>query len=548
MNKLILFLLGASIASCAPANEPTSPTYGEVFFSNTSWNKEWSDLSRFSSDAAVMDPSWQFLGMDSISGIDREYPENLISGEPVLLPHRLDAPNHSLWYRAQIELPPGLLGIRADDGAQLWVNGKRLHRSDLGEFFEITTAGAKELLIRVVNNAMAGGLHSVYWMERQDFESWKERTEDRQDSLLLVRKRELLQSQSLSNANLDEYPILFSSPVMLLGTDGIHYVRWISEKAGECFLQFPDGSREAISSLDGVFTYEIDQDTLSFDLVQEKTFHGKYTFAKPSLSDHVKLAVWGDSQGGWETFEELSKLIGRQQVDYSIGLGDLVNDGSETWAYERFLEAAAQMKTVQIPVPGNHDYDGYYDDLAPTLLRSRVFREEELTYGVNYLGPVALMRLDPNGFFPVSLPEKSAQLNWFLEVIESEKWRNSAWKILAIHQPPYSQGWPGYHGEISIRKLLEPYFHRGLIDVVMAGHTHDYERLSQGFSGSQVQFFIFGGAGGGLEPVSEDSPFPQMDQLIKKHHVGLMDLDETSLSLKVLDQSGGTLDSLFLRK
>ncbi|MFQ5948135.1 MAG: metallophosphoesterase, partial [Acidimicrobiia bacterium] len=48
------------------------------------------------------------------------------------------------------------------------------------------------------------------------------------------------------------------------------------------------------------------------------------------------------------------------------------------------------------------------------------------------------------------------------------------WKIVAMHHPPYSAG---YHGsDIDIRRAFSPIFERYHVQLVLAGHDHDYQR------------------------------------------------------------------------
>ncbi|WP_373397475.1 metallophosphoesterase family protein [Algoriphagus halophilus] len=101
---------------------------------------------------------------------------------------------------------------------------------------------------------------------------------------------------------------------------------------------------------------------------QGNSLFGPYEFQKPKAGDSVKLAIWADSQGGWDTFQEIAQGIESHKPDLSIGAGDLVNNGSEPWAFPRFLQELSWMKTAQLLVPGNHDYDGFYEDLEPRLL------------------------------------------------------------------------------------------------------------------------------------------------------------------------------------
>jgi hypothetical protein len=81
-----------------------------------------------------------------------------------------------------------------------------------------------------------------------------------------------------------------------------------------------------------------------------------------------------------------------------------------------------------------------------------------------------------------------------------------------------------------------------LIDFVIAGHTHDYERLTLNFSGNSVHFLIVGGAGGGLEPKDKSSDYPKMDRVIKEHHFGILDLGKDSFNLRVFNLEGEIID------
>jgi predicted phosphodiesterase len=286
---------------------------------------------------------------------------------------------------------------------------------------------------------------------------------------------------------------------------------------------------------------------LNFRISQEKSQFGSFNFSAPLPAEKVKLAVWADSQGGWKTFAQLVKLINSHQPDLSIGVGDLVSDGSEELAYPRLLSHVSGLSFPQLLIPGNHDYDGFYEDLNPQFFKKYIYGKDAKTFGLQLFGPVGLISLDPNENFPVEIKDASSQADWFHKTMLSEEWKSSPWKIIMLHQPPYSQGWPGYHGEKSIREFLEPYFHAGLIDLVISGHTHDYERLTREFSGNPVTFLIVGGAGGGLEPEGEDSDFPVMDRLIKKNHFGMIQADSVRLELEVFGLKGEKLDSLILR-
>ncbi len=559
MKKRIFgFFLGVALWSCTEMNtENASPTFREAFFA------EENPISMFFKEGwpegmVNLNSEWIFLGKDSIPGIERDLPV-IKQGEKVDLPHRISFPNHSFWYQKEVHLEKGFLLIDGDDGVQLWFDGKRIPRASVGEFFPVPSGKNIQLSIRVVNNAMAGGLRKVHWISENALNEWIGGKKQLRDSILVERKVELLSEESwkekLEQFNwlekereLEEFPILLTDPILMLGTDQTWFLRWVSEKGGIVKLRHSGGEELELSADDGVFTFPMKEDSISFSLWQEKSFQGNFEFSKPKIGKSIKLALWGDSQGGWTTFHQLAKLIGETKVDLSIGAGDLVNNGSEEFVYPRFLQKLSLMKTAQLPVPGNHDYDGYYEELDPVSLRTYVFRGEESRYGFQQLGPLAILTLDPNENFPVSIPEKTMQREMLEKVLDSESWKNNPWKMVVLHQPPYSQGWQGYHGEHSIRELLEPYFHQGKIDVVVGGHTHDYERLTKEFSGNQVHFLILGGAGGGLESEGKDSEFPKMDKIIKKNHVGIVDVRAEDFKLQILGISGEILDEVRFRK
>ena len=561
MKGVVFLVWGILIlSSCENKSiKNASPTYGEAFFSNEHLSKVLLG-NQFPKDGLrLIDKNWELLSIDSLPGIDRDLPE-FEKGEKITLPHRVSLPNHSFWYRTFLDLKEGYLIIDSDDGAQLWIDGKRIRREKELEFFKVDGKANAELIIRGINNAMAGGLRKVYWIGKSDVDRWRATHSALKDSLIFKSKIHSLQNIELQDEinflsiqeqqlKLRDYPILMSEPVLISSADGDYFVRWVSEKAGEANLIFEDGSVAKIHSQNEVFTFSLeDYSNHSFRISQEKSFFGPFEFSIPKSKESIRLAIWADSQGGWETFQTVSDRISFHQPDLSIGAGDLVNNGSETYAFSRFLQKLSTMNSPQLLVPGNHDYDGFYEDLQPQLLRKYIQRSFDKSYGILQIGAATIISLDPNLYFPVSIPEGSDQFNWFKEAMESEEWALSPWKIIVLHQPPYSQGWPGYQGEKSVLDLLEPYFHQGKIDLVIAGHTHDYERLTKDFSGNKVTFLIVGGAGGSLEPIGQESDSPKMDLLIKEHHFGILELDSTRFSWRVYGLDGQEFDSLLVNK
>lgn len=130
--------------------------------------------------------------------------------------------------------------------------------------------------------------------------------------------------------------------------------------------------------------------------------------------------------------------------------------------------------------------------------------------------------------------------------MESAAWKNARLRFLLIHQPPYSAGWPGYHGDSFIRELVDELAASARIDFVLSGHSHCYERLTKNYGEQQTHFLILGGAGGGLEPPKHNA-YPKMDTIIKAHHYGLFEVTDHQVELKIIGLEGTLLDQFIFQ-
>ncbi len=383
--------------------------------------------------------------------------------EKVNLPHRLTLPNSVFWYHKKVKTKSNtIIKINADDGVQVWVNHERIKPNKDGYFPFQTTNDSAEIIIRVLNNAVAGGLRSVEIFDGKDVNIQK-------------------------NINQTEIP---SSITPLMS--------------------------------------------------KEKNIHPE--------KEEVSFSFWGDSQGGWSTFSVFAQKMAGFDDDFSLGLGDLVADGSRNseWTSLRNAIEPLQKKMTLFFIPGNHDYDGYYDDLIPqNYLQHITGQKSGKTYYDFYVGKAAFITLDSNCNFPLSIDDE--QQKWMLQTMLSSKWKEADWRFIVIHQPPYGQGWDGYEGDQFIRSLIDTLTNLYQIDFVFSGHTHDYERLTKKYGDHSTTFIISGGAGGCIEP-KETNPLPKMDRLIKQHHFGRMMLQRNKAMMYIYDINGDILDQLTIHK
>lgn len=517
---------------------------------------------------AFLENKWLVNTSDHRGGLNVSIPDFTdLKGES--LPHRIQLPDHSIWYQAKLDLEKGMLHINADDGAQMWLNGERV-RPEWGNYFPIVNSGFQEITIRVINNAMAGGLRSVQLISEEEWASRKDLTRRREILRELITKQELVidltetergllksavanpSTENLSAAKeaLKTKPILLAEPILQKSSNGQTYLRWLSSLTGQAYLVWGSNSldlnrKSELRSEEGIFLAPVDTLAKFYRIIQEGLISPVYQFKENRRPHNQRFMVWADSQSGWSVFDSIMKTANNHRPDFSVGAGDLVNQGDDKLEYLRLLRSLHQGRFTHYPVPGNHDYDGYYEQLKAENYNRFLGLPKQRNYFAWREGDLAFIALDLNESFPIDLPKNSAQYQWFFDQLKSEGWTSAEWRFLVLHHPPYSQGWPGYSGEEAIRKLLEPLYESAKIDVVIAGHTHDYERLIKTFGNQKTAFLVVGGAGGGLEPI-ENSELPKMDVVKSIHHFGIMDINGKVLSFQAIDLKNQVIDSFDL--
>lgn len=166
-----------------------------------------------------------------------------------------------------------------------------------------------------------------------------------------------------------------------------------------------------------------------------------------------------------------------------ILLGDLIYpDGDPTLTESVVLEpyaATLDGGTILMPALGNHDImRGDQDEILTILGRERAWYSQRV-------GNALVIVLDSN------VPDDPEQLTWLDAELAASQDR---WIIVAMHHPPYSAG---AHGSSrNVREAFTPLFEKYGVDLVLAGHDHDYQR-SNPINGVT---YVVSGAGAKLRP------------------------------------------------
>ena len=181
----------------------------------------------------------------------------------------------------------------------------------------------------------------------------------------------------------------------------------------------------------------------------------------------VRIAVAGDvghpSPALDATVAAMAAEHNRRTFDGLVLLGDNVYaDGDPDRVSEAVLEPFAPLLSQGVGLTaalGNHDEDrGRGDEIARRLGMPARWYERRF-------GPIQLVVLDS------TRPGDPEQKAWLDAILASG---DAPFRAVALHHPPYSAGWHGSSRDV--RRAFGPIFERHGVDLVLAGHEHDYQR------------------------------------------------------------------------
>ncbi|MBL9087401.1 MAG: metallophosphoesterase [Planctomycetia bacterium] len=230
----------------------------------------------------------------------------------------------------------------------------------------------------------------------------------------------------------------------------------------------------------------------------------------PGATDTARLAVAGDVGTGTASARAVRDVLAATDPDALLLLGDLgYDDGTEADQRAGLLVpyAALLARTPTFTVLGNHDVRtaGGAALLGAVPLPTNVRDGSERYYAVD-VGPVHLAVLDSNA----DLSASSAQRAWLDGDLAAT---SRPWRVVAFHHLVYSSG---EHGDTpGLAASLGPVLDARGVDLVLAGHDHDYERTHPVLAGAATDtsggpayadpsgpvYVVSGGGGAELTPV-----------------------------------------------
>lgn len=213
--------------------------------------------------------------------------------------------------------------------------------------------------------------------------------------------------------------------------------------------------------------------------------------------------------------------------DLIVHTGDLAYDNATITeldnnvfaVYEDLLRNVALM-----PAAGNHEYD---------TMQGAPFREVfalpgdsgERWYSFDW-GRVHFAALDTESSY-------ATQVAWLDRDLAGTA---LPWKVVYLHRPPYSSGTHG--SDTTLRSALAPVLERHRVQLVLAGHDHDYERI---IPQRGVHYIVTGGGGVGTRGVGRSSFTAFSDDVI---HFVYAEASADELVVHAIDATGTEFDSV----
>ncbi|MEO5948732.1 MAG: metallophosphoesterase [Chitinophagaceae bacterium] len=235
------------------------------------------------------------------------------------------------------------------------------------------------------------------------------------------------------------------------------------------------------------------------------------TAAQQNTTRKLKFAVFGDCGRNDLSFRTQSigayqNYMGATTADALLLLGDnAYNSGLESEYNTGFFQPMSSTMLKNHPLftsPGNHDYYGtsqsvrtgeYYQAFSmPTNAEcGGVASNSKSYYSWNY-GDVHFLSLDSYGTETASnlrlYDTLGPQVTWLKSDLaaNTRKWTVAYW-----HHPPYTEGSHNSNSEtelINIRYNFIRILERMGVDLILCGHSHDYERsrLLNGHYGTEI--------------------------------------------------------------
>ncbi len=268
-----------------------------------------------------------------------------------------------------------------------------------------------------------------------------------------------------------------------------------------------------------------------------------YTFYAPpaATASGVKFLSYGDTRTNGSVHNGLAgqvvSLFGSDPAFQTLNLnvGDWVSGDSESaWTGEWYNTSYANLRAQEASIAdtgvrGNHESGAtYWKRYFP-----QPYQAGGLYRSFDY-GPMHIAMLDQYTAYNAG----STQYNWLKNDLAAS---TKTWKLVVLHEPGWSSG--GGHGNnTTVQNDLEPLFKQYGVSIVFGGHNHYYARATV----DGIQHLTMGGGGAPL--YAPGSGYPNIVASNSSYSFGQFTISGNTLTAKVVNNSGATIDSFTITR
>ncbi len=331
---------------------------------------------------------------------------------------------------------------------------------------------------------------------------------------------------AITNSIAPVVPLIVKGPYLVVGTPTSMVVRWETDIASNTQVMYGTNSNSLntiITNTNVVTIHSVQINGLtpytkyfynvgSTSLVTQGDTNNYFvTNPTPGTPGNYRFWVVGDcgNASSNQTNCKNSYLAynGNRVTNAILLSGDnAYNSGTDAEYNSKFFaiyQNDALKKMTMYSAPGNHDYNNgastattvpYFTHFqTPTNGQSGGIASNNPAYYSFDYGNVHFLSLDSYGTTGASqkmYDTTGAQVNWIKQDLASN---NKKWTIAYWHHPPYTMGSHNSDTEgdlVNIRTRFIRILERSGVDMIITGHSHDYERtkLINGHYGNEASF------------------------------------------------------------
>ncbi|NGZ44559.1 metallophosphoesterase family protein [Cytophagaceae bacterium 50C-KIRBA] len=242
----------------------------------------------------------------------------------------------------------------------------------------------------------------------------------------------------------------------------------------------------------------IPNQTYFYSIASPQVLAHQFVKTLPKLGSNQAIRIWALGDFGTGSKNQLlvrdavKNFVKQKPIDAWIWLGDNAYGSGKDVEYQKNVFEVYQddffSNTKLWPNPGNHDYKdnpdskklAYYQNFTMPMngeaggLKSGTEAYYSFNLGNVHFVSVNSEETSEDGTSIIDSTGQQAQ--WLKRDLAANK---LPWTIVYFHEPPYSKGSHDTDTDeemTKVRQQIVPIFDRYRVDLVLAGHSHSYER------------------------------------------------------------------------